>query len=80
MILIPLCGTYRSGAGAVVQYCSDVPILDLIEGIDRLYTVVEQLMKDERYTGTSGQLVEREVVGVTVNYCPELIREIIDDG
>jgi hypothetical protein len=58
--------------GRVIQNGSDIPIFDLIERIDTLDTVIEQLVEDETYTGTTRQFVQRQVVGRTVDSGSEL--------
>jgi hypothetical protein len=53
----------------------NIPVFDLITRVDTLHTIVEQLVEDEAYTCTTAQFIQREVVGVTVNDCSEVICE-----
>ena len=69
----------RRRARRVVQNRPDVPILNLVEWIDRLDAVVEQLVEHETDTRTTRELVQRQVVGVTVDGRPELGAELGDD-
>jgi hypothetical protein len=53
----------------------NILIFDLIARVDTLHTIVEQLVEDETYMRTTAHLIQREVVGVTVNDCSEVICE-----
>ena len=44
--------------GRVVQNSPDISVLDLVERIDALDTIVEQLVEDEADTGSSGKFVK----------------------
>ena len=65
--------------GRVVQDRSDIAILDLVERVDSLYTLAEKLMEDKADTSASGQLVQGEIVRVTVDRRPEVRAEVGDD-
>ena len=69
----------RRRAGRVVQNRPDIPVLNLVEWIDRLDAVVEQLVEHKADTRTTRELVQRQVVGVTVDGRPELGAELGDD-
>jgi len=63
----------------VVQNRPDISILNLIERIDALDSVVEQLVVDETDPSSSRQLVEVEIVGSSVDDASELRAELGDD-
>ena len=69
----------RRRSGGVVEYCPNVNILVLIEGIHSLDTVRIQFMKDEADTSSSGQFHVGELLVVTLQYCTEFIAEFCDD-
>ena len=56
----------------VVQQRPDITVLVLIKRIDTPDTIIEQLMEDETDTRSTGQLVDREVLRVSVDHCAEL--------
>lgn len=56
----------------IVQNRTDIAVLDLIKGVDVLDTIVEQLVEDETNSGSARQLVQRQVVRVSVDHGPEL--------
>lgn len=64
----------------VVQYSTDVAVLNLVKWIDGLDTLVEQFMEDEADTSTTRQLGYRQVVRVSVDGGAEVGAEIGDDG
>lgn len=66
--------TYRR----VVQNRPDIPILNLVERIDTPNSVVEKLVEDETDTSSTRQLVEREVVGVSIDHRSEFRAELCD--
>ena len=67
--------TYRR----VIQYCPNVAILHLVERIDGLDTVIEQFMEHEADTRSSTELVQRQIVRVSVDDGAELGRELGND-
>ena len=64
----------------VVQNCPDIPILDLIEWIDALYSIIEQLMEHKADPCSSTQLIQAQIIRVTVNDRAEFGCELGDDG
>lgn len=70
----------RSTYRGVIQERPDISVLHLVERIDALDPVVEQLVEDETDTGTTAQLVQRQVVRISVDDRPELVRKFGDDA
>ena len=64
--------------GRVVQDRPDIPILHLVEGIDSLHALTEQLVEHKADTSASRQLIQGQVVGVTVDRRPELRAKVSD--
>lgn len=52
----------------------------MIERIYGLDAVVEQLVENERYTGTARELIQGQIVRVTVDDRSEFICELGDNG
>lgn len=59
--------TYRR----VVQDRPDIAVLDLIEWIDSLDTVIEELVEDETYTSTARQFIEGQIICRAIDGRPE---------
>jgi hypothetical protein len=64
----------------IVQDGPDISILDLIKRIDSLDSIVEELVEYETDSSTSRKLIERKVVGVSVDCGTEFRGEFGNGG